>query len=75
MFTGHVSDEALELLVASVYTNPRPYTAPASALCGFWRTLALLAHWGWDAQALIVNVGGQLTAANYADIQVSLERS
>lgn len=70
LFSGYLADEAIELLVAHVYINPRPYGPPASPLCGFLRVLSLLAEFNWASQPLIVNLDGQMTAKDYADVQV-----
>lgn len=50
----HVREELLELLVASIFTRPYPWTAPASACTGFFRTLYFLARWDWAFDPLIV---------------------
>jgi len=52
---SHISEEAVELLTASLFLHPHPYKAPRSPMCGFIRFLALLATWDWESEPLFVN--------------------
>ena len=70
-FSGHnfspfVSEEAVELLVASLYLHPKPFTTPKTALSGFMRFLHLMGHWDWENSPLIVNLGEGMTEMDYA---------
>ena len=55
----HFADEAVELLVARVYTNPHPWPAPSSPRTGLLRLLVLLARWDWRNEPWVVNVGAE----------------
>ncbi|CAN8001209.1 unnamed protein product, partial [Ixodes hexagonus] len=68
LLSGHVTEECIELLVASVYVAPAPYAVPNSPRVGFQRFLALLANHDWARQPLIVNFSGKLTKDEEADI-------
>lgn len=48
--------EAVELLVASVYTEPRPFLPPATASAAFLRVLRRLANFPWRTQVLFVDI-------------------
>lgn len=64
LFSNHLRAEAVELLVASLFTNPAPFTKPCSALAGFLRFLRLLAHFPFDRQPFLVdNVVARFTTA------------
>lgn len=54
MFTGHVSQEALELLVAAVYLENGDL--PLSSTAGFLKSLMKLAEHNWQSSPLIVDV-------------------
>eukprot|EP00038_Savillea_parva_P031344 m.85330 g.85330 ORF g.85330 m.85330 type:complete len:1166 (-) comp9627_c0_seq2:2267-5764(-) len=62
MLSGTISDEAIELLVASLYTSPHPYSSPpAMALVGFYRFIHLLVLHDWTMDPLVV-VTAEVTA-------------
>ncbi|KAI8889507.1 Nrap protein [Backusella circina FSU 941] len=61
MLSRQVSEEMLELLVAHVFLEPQPWSAPVSTLSGFTRSLNLLASWDWQNSPLIVDIEGELT--------------
>jgi U3 small nucleolar RNA-associated protein 22 len=46
--------EALELLVAGVYLDSGPLSAPASGTTGYVRTIKKLAEWEWRSEPLLV---------------------
>lgn len=60
MFSGYISHEALELLVASVFTSGVS-EAPTTSTAGFVHTLLLLSEHNWGASPLLVdgNVGSE----------------
>ncbi|KAF9584422.1 hypothetical protein BGW38_006511 [Lunasporangiospora selenospora] len=64
-----LKDEALELIAASVYVNPAPWSAPASGFTGFLRVLNLLAHWDWQQEALVVDLTGEMTGKEREEIR------
>lgn len=65
LFSNHVRAEAVELLVASLFTAPAPFSKPCSAVAGFLRFLLLLAHFPFDRQPLLVdNVLSRFTTAH-----------
>ncbi|CAB9514855.1 Nucleolar protein 6 [Seminavis robusta] len=56
LFSGHIPQEAVELLVAKVYTDQSsPLGAPGSVAAGFLRFLQLLESHDWVRQPLIVD--------------------
>ena len=52
--SSSVSVEAAELLVASVFVFPQPFTIPASVIAGFVRVLTRIATHDWKSTPLIV---------------------
>jgi len=48
--------EAIELLVASIYTEPRPFLPPSTPAAAFLRTLRMIASFDWSGQALFVDI-------------------
>jgi hypothetical protein len=53
-FARTLSPEATELVAASVFVNPRPYTAPVTVAAGLVRALHRIATHDWDSLPLIV---------------------
>uniref|UniRef100_A0A2R5L987 Nucleolar protein 6 n=1 Tax=Ornithodoros turicata TaxID=34597 RepID=A0A2R5L987_9ACAR len=66
---GHVPDECVEILVASVYLTPAPYAVPNSPRVAFQRFLALLVNHDWSTQPLIVDFADKLTKEKCAEVQ------
>ncbi|KAL2315016.1 U3 small nucleolar RNA-associated protein 22-like [Schizosaccharomyces pombe] len=60
LLTDHVTDEVIELLVASVYINSSSWRTTSSGETAFCRMLHFLAHWDWRFDPLIINSNGKL---------------
>lgn len=56
--------EAVELLVASLFSDEAPLAPPSTGLAGFLRFLLLLAGHDWEAAPLVVDPQGELTATD-----------
>jgi U3 small nucleolar RNA-associated protein 22 len=54
-----LTEEAVELLVCSLYCGAQPYAVPGSAQAGFLRFLMLLAQHDFDAEPIIVDPHGK----------------
>jgi U3 small nucleolar RNA-associated protein 22 len=74
-FSGAVPHEALEMLVASVYLDPDSGFAPTSPSAGFRKALNRLATFDWESSPLIVDFGGDITAADKGHIQAKFAAS
>ncbi|KAL6064808.1 Nucleolar protein 6 [Balamuthia mandrillaris] len=74
MFSGFFSDEAVELIVASLWLNPRPFSPPASPLIAFMRFLHLLAYFDWEHTPLVVDIDNEITATKRKDIEANFEQ-
>lgn len=64
-----VREEAADLMVASLFLHPAPFTPPSSPQVGFLRFLHLLSSFDWKNNPLIVNLNGKLTVADTTDIK------
>lgn len=64
----HVTEECVELLVASLFLNPAPFTPPSSPLVGFLRFLHLLSSTDWQTTPVILNFNNDISAEVYKDI-------
>ncbi|ORX43485.1 Nrap protein [Hesseltinella vesiculosa] len=64
MLSAQVPEEIIELLCASVFLDPLPFTAPVSPYTGFARTMALIASWDWPSTPLVVDIEEEMTAAD-----------
>lgn len=53
---GFIHDIAVELIIASIYIHPEPYTSPCSPQIAFIRFLTLLASHDWMTTPIIVNL-------------------
>ncbi|XP_034025956.1 nucleolar protein 6 [Thalassophryne amazonica] len=69
LFSDDITEDAADLLVASLFLQPAPFTPPGCPQVGFLRFLHLLASFDWRNNPLIVNLNNQLTASNYTDIK------
>uniref|UniRef100_A0A1A8K9Y6 Nucleolar protein 6 n=1 Tax=Nothobranchius kuhntae TaxID=321403 RepID=A0A1A8K9Y6_NOTKU len=69
LFSDEITEDAADLLVASLFLQPAPFTAPGSPQVGFLRFLHLLSSFDWRNNPLVVNLNNQLTAADYTEIK------
>ena len=71
MFSGHVADEAVELLVARCFAQPSPLLPPQTPTAALARVLALLGALGAAAPGtpLVVDTGADLAPAEYRRLQ------
>ncbi|XP_028852070.1 nucleolar protein 6 [Denticeps clupeoides] len=69
LFSADLSEEAADLLVASLFLQPAPFTSPCSPQVGFLRFLHLLSTFDWKNSPLVVNLNNQLSAAEYTEIK------
>lgn len=56
MLSLQIPSEAAELIMASVYLDPKQLHVPATATAGFARAINLLAGWDWRSEPLVVPV-------------------
>ncbi|GFR09020.1 nucleolar protein 6 [Trichonephila clavata] len=63
-----IHDVAVELLIASLYMHPEPYTCPCSPQIAFIRFLTLLASHDWKTAPIIVNLNNELKNENINEI-------
>uniref|UniRef100_A0A7S4JAR4 U3 small nucleolar RNA-associated protein 22 n=1 Tax=Odontella aurita TaxID=265563 RepID=A0A7S4JAR4_9STRA len=73
MLSDAVPTEAMELMIASVYTDPAPLEPPATAAAGFVRFLRLLSTHDWARQPLIVDPQGHISAEDSSRIRSQFE--
>ncbi|PIK61546.1 hypothetical protein BSL78_01559 [Apostichopus japonicus] len=69
LLSDHFPDEAVELLVASLYLHPAPFTPPRTLISGFQRFLHLLSSFDWANQPLIVNLNSELQGSDLEEIR------
>jgi len=72
LFWPHITEEAIELIVASIFLHPQPYKAPRSLASGFVRFLQLLCSWDWNFEPLLVDLRED---TGDADLRTSLMKS
>ncbi|XP_078367178.1 nucleolar protein 6-like isoform X2 [Oculina patagonica] len=68
LLSDHVTEECLELLVASLFLSPAPFTPPRSPLVGFLRFLHLLSSTDWQTTPVILNFNNDISAEDYQEI-------
>lgn len=71
--SNHFSEELVELFATSVFLQPYPWQAPASAGTGFLRILQYLARWDWRDEPLVVDFSGEMTSADMEDASTRLK--
>nr|XP_061811481.1 nucleolar protein 6-like [Nerophis lumbriciformis] len=69
LFSEDITEDTADLLVASLFLHPAPFTPPGSPQVGFLRFLHLLSSFDWRNNPLVVNLNKQLTAADYTEIR------
>ncbi|KAM6470906.1 nucleolar protein 6 [Liasis olivaceus] len=69
LLSDSLSEEAMDLLAASLFLCPAPFTAPSSPQVGFLRFLHLLTTFDWKNSPLLVNLNGELKEADYVAIR------
>ncbi|KAM3610678.1 uncharacterized protein V6R79_007135 [Siganus canaliculatus] len=69
LLSEDVTEDTADLLVASLFLQPAPFTPPGSPQVGFLRFLHLLSTFDWRNNPLIVNLNSQLTAVEYTEIK------
>ncbi|EMP32511.1 Nucleolar protein 6 [Chelonia mydas] len=60
LLSDSLSDECVDLLAASLFLHPAPFTPPSSPQVGFLRFLHLLTAFDWKNSPLIVNLNADL---------------
>ncbi|KAJ7384542.1 Nucleolar protein 6 [Desmophyllum pertusum] len=68
LLSDHVTEECIELLVASLFLSPAPFTPPRSHLVGFLRFLRLLSSTDWQTTPIILNLNNDISAEDYQEI-------
>ncbi|XP_067386974.1 nucleolar protein 6 isoform X2 [Emydura macquarii macquarii] len=69
LLSDSLSDECVDLLAASLFLHPEPFTLPSSPQVGFLRFLHLLTSFDWKNSPLIVNLNADLKDADYTEIR------
>uniref|UniRef100_A0A673CSP1 Nucleolar protein 6 n=1 Tax=Sphaeramia orbicularis TaxID=375764 RepID=A0A673CSP1_9TELE len=69
LFSSDITEDTADLLVASLFLQPAPFTPPGSPQVGFLRFLHLLSSFDWRNSPLIVNLNNQLSVADYTEIK------
>eukprot|EP00903_Cladosiphon_okamuranus_P015535 g14342.t1 len=75
MMSDHLRVEAVELLVASLFSDEAPLAPPSTGLAGFLRFLLLLAGHDWATAPLLVDPQGEFSAADRAAALDAFSRS
>ncbi|GIY22546.1 nucleolar protein 6 [Caerostris darwini] len=65
---GFMLDIAVELLIASLYIHPEPYSCTCSPQVAFIRFLTLLVNHDWRTTPLIINLNNELTKEDIDEI-------
>ncbi|CAN6462854.1 unnamed protein product [Victoria cruziana] len=71
LFSNVLEEEAVELLVSYLFLKPFPFYPPFSRVTGFLRFLCLLSEHDWANTPLIIDVNGDITAQDEAEITES----
>uniref|UniRef100_A0A8B9CI43 Nucleolar protein 6 n=1 Tax=Anser brachyrhynchus TaxID=132585 RepID=A0A8B9CI43_9AVES len=69
LLSDSISEECVDLLVASLFLHPAPFTPPSSPQVGFLRFLSLLVTFDWNNNPLIVNLNAGLTGEQCTEIK------
>ncbi|XP_078077355.1 nucleolar protein 6 [Mustelus asterias] len=69
LLSNDIGEESIDLLAAYLFTQPAPYSPPASQQTGFLRFLNLLSTFDWKNNPLIVNLNGDIKETELAEIK------
>ncbi|XP_056275390.1 nucleolar protein 6-like [Pseudoliparis swirei] len=69
LFSEDITEDTADLLVASLFLQPAPFTPPGSPQVGLLRFLHLLSSFDWRNNPLVVNLNNQLAATDYTEIK------
>ncbi|XP_067887760.1 nucleolar protein 6 [Heterodontus francisci] len=69
LLSHEIGEESIDLLAAYLFTQPAPYSPPASPQTGFLRFLNLLSTFDWKNSPLIVNLNGDIKETEYAEVK------
>ncbi|XP_062874179.1 nucleolar protein 6 isoform X2 [Trichomycterus rosablanca] len=69
LFSEEIKEDAADLLVASLFLQPAPFTPPSSPQVGLLRFLHLLFSFDWKNNPLVINLNSKLTAADNTEIR------
>ncbi|KAL3914887.1 MAG: hypothetical protein SGILL_005901 [Bacillariaceae sp.] len=76
LFSGLIATEAIELMVAKVYSpEETPTEVPATVTSGFLRFLQLLASHDWLGEPLVVNPRRHLEEADIDEVYAQFEKA
>ncbi|KAF8543045.1 Nrap protein [Trichophaea hybrida] len=74
LFSQHVANELLELIVARTFLCPYPFSVPSSIMAAFLRSLSFLAKWDWRTEPLILDLSGDhMKADDFTEIRTNFE--
>ncbi|KAL4582607.1 hypothetical protein LXL04_007163 [Taraxacum kok-saghyz] len=68
LFSSSLMEEAIELVVAYIFQNSLPFSAPCSQISGFMRFLRLLSEHDWMFTPLIVDINEDMTSDDEIEI-------
>lgn len=69
LFSEDITEDTTDLLVASLFLQPAPFTPPGSPQVGLLRFLHLLSSFDWRNNPLVVDLNNQLAATDYTEIK------
>ncbi|KAK6624363.1 hypothetical protein RUM44_011222 [Polyplax serrata] len=67
--SSHISEECIELLVASLYLRPQPHEPPCQPQVAFFRFLYLMATTNWNTECIVLNLNGELSREDISEIE------
>ncbi|EDV20361.1 uncharacterized protein TRIADDRAFT_32058, partial [Trichoplax adhaerens] len=65
---GYVTEECIEVIVASLYLNPETYDKPGSEINGLLRFLKLISTFDWLNFPLLVNLNEEFSGSDMVEI-------
>ncbi|XP_065071800.1 nucleolar protein 6-like [Rhopilema esculentum] len=69
MLSCYLTEEAVELIVASLFLKPMPHKPPSCHLSGFLRFLTLVSTHDWQSEPVIVDLNETMTADDHVEIR------
>ncbi|GFO37979.1 nucleolar protein 6-like [Plakobranchus ocellatus] len=75
MVWGLIAEEALDLMVAFLFTSPHPYSVPGSPIAGLLRFLHLLSTFNWKADPLMVNLNKDFKDEDFTTIPKEFQKN
>lgn len=69
----HICEDLIDLISVHAFVQPFPWTAPNTAMTGFFRSLLFLSRWDWQHEPLLVDFNDDITQDGHEAIKLRFQ--